>query len=68
MLSTNDYNENEIGEFLSNVRHVCNSANYDKEHGYEYFADKLVEIHKNIENIVNSIQYLNLIIQYIYII
>lgn len=58
MLSTNDYNENEIGEFLSNVRHVRNSANYDKEHGYEYFVDKLVEIHKNIENIVNSIQYL----------
>lgn len=54
---SDDFNENGVGEFLSNVRHVRNSANYDKEHDYEYFYEKLVEIHKNIDNVVDSIRY-----------
>lgn len=58
LMSSKDYNENEVGEFLNKVRHVRNSANYDKEHDYEYFTDKLVEIHKNIDNVVNSIVFL----------
>lgn len=57
-MSTNDYNENEVGEFLSNTRSVRNLANYDKEHDYDYFIDKLDEIRGDIENIVNSIIFL----------
>ncbi len=58
LVSTNDYNENEVGEFLSNTRSVRNLANYDKEHDYDYFIDKLDEIRGDIENIVNSIIFL----------
>lgn len=58
LVSTNDYNENEVGEFLSNTRSVRNLANYNKEHDYDYFIDKLDEIRGDIENIVNSIIFL----------
>lgn len=58
LVLTNDYNENEVGEFLSNTRAIRNSANYDKENDYYYFIDKLAEIHGDIENVVNSIIYL----------
>ena len=58
LLSSNDNNENEVGEFLSNLRHVRNSADYDKEHDYDYFVDKLIEVHNEIGDVVNSIRYL----------
>ena len=58
LMDSKDYNENEVGVFLSKVRHVRNSANYDKEYDCYYFLDKLNEIHIVIEIIVDSIKYL----------
>lgn len=58
LLSSRNDNENEVGEFLSNLRHVHNSADYDKEHDYDYFVDKLTEVQSDIGDVVSSIEYL----------
>lgn len=58
MLSSNNDNENEIGEFLREVRRIRNHANYDKKYDFDYFSDELVNIQSKIDNIVGSILYL----------
>ena len=58
LVASDDDNENEIGEFLNNLRYVRNSADYDKKHDYEFFADKLRDIHNNIDTIVDSVLFL----------
>jgi hypothetical protein len=37
---------------------VRNSADYDKEHDYDYFVDKLTEVQSDIGDVVSSIEYL----------
>ncbi len=58
LVSSDNYNENEVGEFLSGVRHIRNHANYDKKYDFDYFLEKLNEIQDDIENVANSIIYL----------
>ena len=58
LLSTEDDNENEIGEFLREVRCIRNHANYDKKYDFDYFLEELINIQSKINNIVSSILYL----------
>ena len=58
LLSTEDDNENEIGEFLREVRGIRNHANYDKKYDFDYFLEELINIQSKINNIVSSILYL----------
>ena len=58
LLSTEDDNENEIGEFLREVRGIRNHANYDKKYDFDYFLEELINIQSKIYNIVSSILYL----------
>ena len=47
-----------MGEFLGKVRYIRNSTDYDKNIDYKFFDEELKNIHQEIENIVNSINYL----------
>ena len=58
LLSTEDDNENEIGEFLREVRGIRNHANYDNKYDFDYFLEELIDIQSKINNIVSSILYL----------
>lgn len=58
LLEQGNYNEKDIGEFLSKFRNVRNHANYDKKYGYEYFLEQLKNIQSVIEEITDSIIYL----------
>ena len=58
LLSTEDDNENEIGEFLREVRGIRNHENYDKKYDFDYFLEELINIQSKINNIVSSILYL----------
>lgn len=58
LLSTEDDNENEIGEFLREVRGIRNHVNYDNKYDFDYFLEELINIQSKINNIVSSILYL----------
>lgn len=51
-------NEREIGEFLGKWGPIRNSVDYDKKHDYDYFSEELSNIHNEIGDVINSINYL----------